>query len=100
MLTGEAAPAKKPAAAARMNRSVLEEELPAGPGPVQRVDPRNFRKLEEGELPLAAKGAIVIDSYTGRTLYAKNADVPRYPASTTKIMTALLVIETAGKRNP
>lgn len=93
VLTGEAAPPKKRAAAARLDRSVLEEELPAGPGPVQRVDPRNFRKLEEGELPLAAKGAIVIDSYTGRTLYAKKADVPRYPASTTKIMTALLVIE-------
>ena len=96
-LTCGAAPAKKhahqPAAAARLNRSVLEEELPAGPGPVQRVDPRNFHKLAEGELPLAARGAIVLDSYTGRTLYAKNADEPQYPASTTKIMTALLVIE-------
>ena len=92
-LTCEAAPAKKPVPAARLNRSVLDEELPSGPGPVQRVDPRDFHKLEDGELPLAAKGAIVLDSYTGRTLYAKNADVPQYPASTTKIMTALLVIE-------
>jgi D-alanyl-D-alanine carboxypeptidase (penicillin-binding protein 5/6) len=45
------------------------------------------------ELPLAAKGAIVIDAATGETLYEKNADEPQYPASTTKIMTALLVIE-------
>jgi len=45
------------------------------------------------ELPLAAKGAIVIDSVTGKTLYEKNADEAQYPASTTKIMTALLVIE-------
>ena len=30
---------------------------------------------------------------TGKTLYEKNADAPQYPASTTKIMTALLVIE-------
>ena len=47
----------------------------------------------EGELPLAAKGAIVIDALTGETLYEKNADAPQFPASTTKIMTALLVIE-------
>ncbi len=46
-----------------------------------------------GELPLWATGAIVIDAYTGQPLYEKNADTPLYPASTTKIMTALLVIE-------
>ena len=96
-LTCDAAPVRKhagkPAAAARLDRSVIEAELPLGPGPVQQVDPRNFHKLAEGELPLAARGAIVLDSYTGRTLYAKNADEPQYPASTTKIMTALLVIE-------
>jgi D-alanyl-D-alanine carboxypeptidase (penicillin-binding protein 5/6) len=46
-----------------------------------------------GEIPLYALGAIVIDGLTGQTLYEKNADTPQYPASTTKIMTALLVIE-------
>jgi serine-type D-Ala-D-Ala carboxypeptidase (penicillin-binding protein 5/6) len=55
--------------------------------------PSKFRLLQPGELPLSADGAIVIDGYTGRTLYNKNADVRQYPASTTKIMTALLVIE-------
>jgi D-alanyl-D-alanine carboxypeptidase (penicillin-binding protein 5/6) len=44
-------------------------------------------------LPLAARGAIVIDAHTGASLYEKNADEPQFPASTTKIMTALLVIE-------
>ena len=44
-------------------------------------------------LPLAARGAIVIDAFTGASLYEKNADEPQFPASTTKIMTALLVIE-------
>jgi D-alanyl-D-alanine carboxypeptidase (penicillin-binding protein 5/6) len=48
---------------------------------------------EMTELPLAARGAIVIDANTGETLYEKNADEAQYPASTTKIMTALLVIE-------
>lgn len=47
----------------------------------------------EGELALYALGAIVIDAHTGETLYGKNIDIPRYPASTTKIMTALLIIE-------
>jgi len=46
-----------------------------------------------GELQLAAWGAIVIDELTGKVLYEKNADAPQFPASTTKIMTALLVIE-------
>lgn len=45
------------------------------------------------ELPLAARGAIVVEQRTGRVLYEKNADQPQFPASTTKIMTALLVIE-------
>jgi D-alanyl-D-alanine carboxypeptidase (penicillin-binding protein 5/6) len=45
------------------------------------------------ELPLAAKGAIVIDATTGEMLYGKNPVEMHYPASTTKIMTALLVIE-------
>ncbi len=45
------------------------------------------------ELPLAARGAIVIDAATGAPLYEKNAEEAQYPASTTKIMTALLVIE-------
>ena len=70
-----------------------------GAAPAKKATPKpaipkqNFHQLAEGELPLAAKGAIVIDSYTGRSLYEKNADEPQYPASTTKIMTALLVIE-------
>lgn len=55
--------------------------------PVPEIPP------EMTELPLAARGAIVIDAATGKTLYEKNSEQPQYPASTTKIMTALLVIE-------
>jgi D-alanyl-D-alanine carboxypeptidase len=36
---------------------------------------------------------IVVDAKTGKTLYASNADAPRYPASLTKIMTLYLVFE-------
>ena len=49
--------------------------------------------LAEGELPLKARGAIVIDALSGIPLYEKNAELPLFPASTTKILTALLVIE-------
>ena len=58
-----------------------------------QAEARPLRQLAAGELPLKAKGAIVLDAYTGQPLYEKNADAAQYPASTTKIMTALLVIE-------
>jgi D-alanyl-D-alanine carboxypeptidase (penicillin-binding protein 5/6) len=45
------------------------------------------------DLVLAARGAIVLDALSGKPLYEKNADTRFYPASTTKIMTSLLVIE-------
>jgi D-alanyl-D-alanine carboxypeptidase (penicillin-binding protein 5/6) len=70
-----------------------EEETATENGKGQGSMPKVFRQLQPGELPLSAEGAIVIDGLTGRALYEKNPDVPLYPASTTKIMTALLVIE-------
>jgi serine-type D-Ala-D-Ala carboxypeptidase (penicillin-binding protein 5/6) len=54
--------------------------------------------LAPGELPLAAQGVMLIDALTGKPLYEKNSDEPFFPASTTKILTALLVIE-AGNLN-
>ena len=40
-----------------------------------------------------ARAAVVIDSENGRTLYAKNPDLRMYPASTTKVITAIIAIE-------
>src|SRR5215475_8084091 len=37
--------------------------------------------------------AIAVDGVTGRVLYARNADAPRYPASLTKMMTLYLLFE-------
>ena len=42
---------------------------------------------------LSAEEAIVLDAYTGRVLYEKNADQRALIASTTKIMTALVICE-------
>lgn len=42
---------------------------------------------------VTAKSAIVMDADSGKVLWSKDADTPRFPASTTKVMTALLLIE-------
>ncbi|MBQ2835806.1 MAG: D-alanyl-D-alanine carboxypeptidase [Clostridia bacterium] len=42
---------------------------------------------------VSAEGAILIDSKTGKVLYGKNENEKLYPASTTKILTAILAIE-------
>lgn len=45
---------------------------------------------------LYSPAAILVDAYTGLPLYQKNAEEKMYPASTTKILTAILAIESGG----
>lgn len=45
------------------------------------------------EPKLISKAAILMDNKTGKILYAKNENERMYPASTTKIMTAILTLE-------
>lgn len=49
--------------------------------------------LPQSAFAVSAKSAIVIDGTTGQVLFAQNADVRLPMASTTKIMTAITVIE-------
>jgi serine-type D-Ala-D-Ala carboxypeptidase (penicillin-binding protein 5/6) len=42
---------------------------------------------------VTAKGAILVDAATGKVLYSRNADKELEMASTTKIMTAILILE-------
>jgi D-alanyl-D-alanine carboxypeptidase (penicillin-binding protein 5/6) len=66
----------------------------AAPKPAAVAAPAKKEPEEEDDdLDLAARGAIVIDALSGKPLYQKNSDTRFYPASTTKIMTGLLVIE-------
>ena len=44
-------------------------------------------------LNITAETAILIDSSSGKVLYDKNAEQKMYPASTTKILTAILTLE-------
>lgn len=46
-----------------------------------------------GAPDIVAESAVVMDANTGTILYGKEADTKRYPASITKVMTALLAIE-------
>lgn len=53
-----------------------------------------YMENEELDAPsIKAESAILVDMKTGRVLYSKNADEQRFPASTTKIMTAVLALE-------
>ena len=45
------------------------------------------------EPTIQSEGAVVIDAATGTVLYGKNQNTRYYPASITKLMTALLVLE-------
>lgn len=54
-------------------------------------------KIKEVPGEISAGQAILIDGNTGSVLYEKAADQKAYPASTTKIMTALITIETLNK---
>ena len=42
---------------------------------------------------LYSEAAILVENKTGKVLYGKNAEEKMYPASTTKILTAILAIE-------
>lgn len=64
--------------------------------PALAVTPEDYDKnipqvLEEGHLNAAS--AILMDGVSGRVLFTKNARARMYPASTTKIMTLLLAVE-------
>ena len=48
------------------------------------------------ELKVAAQGAALMDAETGRVLWERNMDAPMSVASTTKIMTAIIALE-SGK---
>ncbi len=83
-----AAKSSKPAKPAKPAKTVKTPTPAKKPAPTPTPPP-----LAPGELPLAAKSAILLDTKSGDVLYEKNADAIQYPASATKILTALLVIE-------
>ena len=60
------------------------------------VSPSDYNMAEPGNLVpehLYAESALVVDEDSGEVLFSKNSRVRMYPASTTKIMTLLLALE-------
>lgn len=47
----------------------------------------------EVDFPIYSQGAVLLESSTGKILYGKNENEKLYPASTTKILTAIIAIE-------
>lgn len=67
------------------------------------AEARKLIKVESNEIPgwpqgpvIGAESAILMDVDTGTILYEKNVHEQLYPASTTKLLTALLTIENAN----
>ena len=58
--------------------------------------PCNMKVQAKKNLSLSADSAIVMDVQSGAILYEKNMDKKQYPASITKVMTALLAIENSS----
>lgn len=69
-------------------QDAIETESP----PLRAIDLSGAEANRSFSVP--ASSAILIDAATGSVLYAQNADMQRGMASTTKIMTALVVLET------
>lgn len=64
------------------------------PEPVTATpDDLSAARLGQPSMDLVAQSAVMIDAATGDILYDKNAHQRMYPASTTKIMTALLALK-------
>lgn len=49
--------------------------------------------ISANALDVTAKSAIIVDGASGKVLWQKDADAIRFPASTTKVMTGLLLVE-------
>lgn len=85
-----------PSSVAWPSEETEEETDKSGPG-VQPANsqsqPLNHVSQSVPEPVVAAEGAVLLDATTGKVLYGKNQDMQFYPASITKIMTALVVLE-------
>ncbi|MCX8012370.1 MAG: D-alanyl-D-alanine carboxypeptidase, partial [Desulfobacterota bacterium] len=52
-----------------------------------------FSHSSQAKINISARAAFLMDATTGEVLYEKNPDLPLPPASTTKVMTAIIALE-------
>lgn len=62
----------------------------------QNITPIPLKSAGIGVPQISAKHVLIKDLTTGEILYSKDADTPIYPASTTKMMTALVAVSDYG----
>ena len=89
----KAAPVKKPAPspkAAPVRKPAPSKAAPPPPPPPPPPAPAKSLSCVPRE---PYRGAIAVDADTGRILFSDNMRTPGYPASVTKLMTFLLVLE-------
>jgi serine-type D-Ala-D-Ala carboxypeptidase (penicillin-binding protein 5/6) len=70
--------------------------------PRVRVSKRTGKSVSQDPLindRLSAKSAIIIDAATGRTLFARSPDIPRQPASTIKVLTGMIALQSLNYRD-
>ena len=87
--TLHAAPKKKTPATKRTVPAKVVDDEDTRPAEVGPVDPNVQPKV-------TAKSVLVINARTGEVLYEKDADTRRPIASTTKLLTALIIAESGG----
>jgi len=89
----EAAPSNKPKTTTK--RSTTQKKTTASRKTQQQVKTEPVWRPVVGKEPpqTAAASVMLVDALTGRVLYEKNADERRAPASTQKLLTALIVAE-------
>lgn len=65
--------------------------------PEETAEIENTEKAEPPGVEISAEAVILVDAKSGIMLFEKNPDKRMYPASTTKIMTAIVALEAVEK---
>lgn len=74
--------------------NVLVSKLPVFAEPQKSFPPIPVLSTNNNYPVLSAQGVLAVDLGSGIDLYTKNPDTPLFPASTTKIVTALVSLDT------
>lgn len=82
--------ASRPAAAVRVRASASPRSVESLAVPRRKADPRPHLDSVEH---IRAAAAVLMDGLSGEVLFARNPEEPRPPASVTKILTALVILE-------
>jgi len=64
-----------------------------------RPDGSSFRSLADIRKKISSKSAIIIDAESGEILYALSPDLPRQPASTIKVLTAMIALKSLDTKD-